>query len=225
MIAAIIPARGGSKRLPRKNILPFAGRPLIAWSITAAQACPSIDQIWVTTDDREIAAVAETWGAGVIDRPPALATDDAASEDVAQHALQEIEARYGPAEAGLLLQPTNPLRPAAMMIDAVNCFRSEPCDSLMTISHRRLKLGEVIDGCFHPAYPPKRQSRCTPPVSFENGMLYIADADLLRSGRLRGQRILAYPTERPFDDVDIDDQTDFMIGEHVAATVLTRLGH
>jgi len=104
-VLAVIPARGGSKRVPRKNIRRFRGKPLIAWSIDAADASRYIDMVFVSTEDSEIRRIAEYYGATVIDRPPELATDDASNEDVCRHVLAEH-----PAGWVVLLQPTSPLR-------------------------------------------------------------------------------------------------------------------
>ena len=105
---AIICARGGSKRLPGKNVRPFMGKPLITWTIAAAQAAPSIDRVYVSTDDDKIAKVAKKAGAVVIKRPPELATDDATSEDALVHALGKL-GKYKP-DVLVCLQATSPLR-------------------------------------------------------------------------------------------------------------------
>lgn len=107
-ILGLIPARGGSKRLPRKNILPCAGRPLIAWTIEAARQSKLIDSVWVSTDDAEISGVARRWGANVLYRPQHIAQDDSPTEAVVAHALRNLHV-FG---AVFLLQPTSPLRTA-----------------------------------------------------------------------------------------------------------------
>ena len=106
-VLAVIPARGGSKRCPRKNILPFRNRPLIEWSFEAATRSIYLDRIVFSTDDQQIKELAMLWTI-VIDRPAELATDDATNEDVLRHALSLY-----PADWVVLLQPTSPLRTAA----------------------------------------------------------------------------------------------------------------
>lgn len=101
----LIPARGGSKGVPRKNIREICGKPLIAWTIEAALAAKGLDRVVVSTEDEEIAAVARRYGADVLLRPPELATDTASTQDVMVHALQNL-----PAETLVLLQPTSPYR-------------------------------------------------------------------------------------------------------------------
>ena len=95
MQLAVIPARGGSKRIPRKNIKEFHGKPMIAWSIQAALNSGCIDEVWVSTDDEEIAAIAQTYGAKVpFIRPAHLSDDFATTADVMQHAVQECQIQY-----------------------------------------------------------------------------------------------------------------------------------
>jgi CMP-N-acetylneuraminic acid synthetase len=219
VIVAVIPARGGSKRLPRKNILPFAGRPLLAWSIAAAQTAPSVRSAWVSTDDDEIASVAEAHGARVIRRPAAFAGDDSSTLDVIVHALQSIRVEGITPTAVMTLQPTNPLRPVAMIEEAVTRFTSSPCDSLVSVSVRPLKAGRIVAGYFEPAYDFGQQSRLAEPIAFENGLLYITRVATLDSGSLCGKRILAFETARPFDEVDIDEPADIKLGECILAAV------
>ena len=95
MQLAVIPARGGSKRIPRKNIKEFHGKPMIAWSIQAALNSSCIDEVWVSTDDEEIAAIAQTYGAKVpFIRPAHLSDDFSTTADVMQHAIQEYQIQY-----------------------------------------------------------------------------------------------------------------------------------
>lgn len=114
-VLAVIPARGGSKRTPRKNIKDFRGKPLIVWTIDAAEKSKYIDMCFISTEDAEIGAVAEANGGTVMFRHPELATDEATNEDVLRHVLQAY-----PADWVVLLQPTSPLR-TAEDIDAVIC--------------------------------------------------------------------------------------------------------
>lgn len=224
-IVAVIPARGGSKRLPRKNILPFAGRPLLAWSIAAAQAAPSVVGTWVSTDDDEIAAVSMAWGAQVVWRPAALAEDDTPIVDVIRHALAAIRCQDCAVDAVMTLQPTNPLRPVSLIEDALARFRSRPCDSLVAVSQRPLKTGIVRDGYYLPSYNFGQQSRLTAPVTYENGLLYITQAACIEEGSLCGERISAFVTPRPFDEVDIDEAVDLVTGQAIAEAVRDQLGY
>ena len=226
MLLALIPARGGSKRLPGKNIAPFGGRPLIAWSILAARALEGVSAVIVSTDDPAIAAVARDWGADVVQRPADLARDDTPTLDALVHAAEEAASRDVAFDSVMLLQPTNPLRPLAMLSRALERFRSEPCDSLIGVSRRPLKLGQIVDGAYVPSYAFGTQSRLMPPVIYENGVLYLMQRRTLLDDRsLTGGRALAFEVERPFDEVDIDDADDLVIGEAVLSAVRSRLGY
>lgn len=132
-IVAVIPARGGSKGIPKKNIVNLAGKPLIAWSIEQAKAAASVGSVWVSTDDREIADVSKRYGAEIVIRPPEYATDGAQSEDALIHALDHIE-REGGTEVDLIvfLQATSPLRDRGDIDDAVRELISSGADSLFS---------------------------------------------------------------------------------------------
>jgi CMP-N,N'-diacetyllegionaminic acid synthase len=224
MILAVIPARGGSKRLPRKNIVPFGGKPLLLWSIETALATPGVGPCIVSTEDPEIGMIARRAGAIIVDRPPALASDEASSVDVLIHATGAAAQAGYTFDGVLLLQPTNPLRPIDMMRRAIERFMTEPCDSLIAVSRRRLKLGWVKDGYYKPDYAFGTQSRLVPPVVYENGLFYLTKRDILiRDGSLTGTSVLAFETERPFDDVDIDEPIDLVIAEAILATIHDRL--
>jgi CMP-N-acetylneuraminic acid synthetase len=226
MILAIIPARGGSKRLPRKNVMDFAGRPLLVWSILLAKRCRKVMDCVVSTEDPEIASIARAAGARVIDRPRELAEDDSSIIEVIAHAAEEVQRGGGAFEGVMLLQPTNPLRPVEFVETAIDRFLNEPCDALMAVSSRPLKLGNVVEGCFLPDYPFGKQSRHMDPVYYENGMLYLTKTDVLVGRRsLTGDRVLASEAERPFDEVDIDEPVDHMVGEAIYAVVGERLGY
>ena len=111
-VIAVIPARGGSKSIPGKNIRPLGGKPLLAWSIEVARQVSEIDRIIVSTDDAEIAAVAKANGAEVYPRPPHLATDEALVIDALKDLLQTLESEHETTEWVVLLEPTCPLRTA-----------------------------------------------------------------------------------------------------------------
>ncbi len=226
MILAVIPARGGSKRLPRKNVMDFAGRPLLAWSVALAKQCRKVMGCVVSTEDAEVADVARAAGAQVIDRPRDLAEDDSSIIEVIAHAAEQVKREGRAFEGVMLLQPTNPLRPVDMVEDAIERFLSEPCDALMAVSRRPLKLGKVIDGCFVPDYLFGKQSRHMGPAYYENGLLYLTKTNILIGRRsLTGDRVLAFEAPRPFDEVDIDDPVDHKIGEAIYAAVGPQLGY
>ena len=129
-ILALIPARGGSKRLPKKNILPLGGKPLISWTIDAVKDTPEIVDILVSTDSCEIASVARAAGALVPWlRPDVLSTDTATSMDVCLHALDWYEEKYGDVDGLLLLQPTSPFRDKNTITKGIELFQSHHGES------------------------------------------------------------------------------------------------
>ncbi|UXX81405.1 acylneuraminate cytidylyltransferase family protein [Roseovarius pelagicus] len=150
-LVAVIPARGGSKRLPGKNIRPLGGLPLIAWTIRAAIEASIFDEIVVTTDDSGISACAQDAGARVIDRPAVLASDTACSADVVRHAIDLL--KLPDAASFMLMQPTSPFRTAEHMREAL-ALRGHGCSSVMGIVAGK-PLGWALnmdsDGMLHPA--------------------------------------------------------------------------
>ncbi len=127
MILGITPARGGSKGIARKNIKPLLGKPLLAWTIEAAKASRLLDRYIVSTEDPEIASVAEQWGAEVVIRPHNLATDNATTLSVLQHVVSII-----PADIVVLLQATSPIRDESLIDRCIRQFLSAETDSLAT---------------------------------------------------------------------------------------------
>lgn len=132
---AIIPARGGSKGIPRKNVIDFCGHPLIAWTIAAARGCRAIDGVFVSTDSDEIAAVARRYGADIVTRPTDISGDRATSESALLHASGEITRRNGRVpQRVVFLQATSPLRESSELDGALAKFEQENLDSLFSAS-------------------------------------------------------------------------------------------
>lgn len=134
-ILGLIPARGGSKRLPGKNLKKLGGLPLIAWTIRAALESRVFVDVLVSTDDPEIAEVSKSYGALVLSlRPSRLATDEASSIDVAIHALNQYEDAHFSVDGLMLLQPTSPFRSSNTINDAANKFKSSGGKSVVGVS-------------------------------------------------------------------------------------------
>src|SRR5689334_22545889 len=150
MMIAVIPARGGSKRLPKKNILPFAGSPLICHSIALARSLPVIDRVCVSTDDPETARIARDAGAEVVIRPAELATDRSTTASAIRHALLTLTEKGPRAEGVITLQPNCPLRTAEIVENAVALFRHENPDSVVSVTKSHHKLGPIENGRFLP---------------------------------------------------------------------------
>jgi len=195
-IVALIPARGGSKGIPRKNVLPVGGKPLIAWTIEAALQSSSLTRVIVSTDNEEIADVAQQHGAEVpFMRPAEFATDAAGSLGVALHALDWLAAHGGEPDYLLLLQPTSPLRTSADIDDAARLAAERDADAVLGICeaapHPWLACQLTADGqlgaffCTTDEHLPRQQY---PPAYVLNGALYLN-----RPASLRGTRSFQPP--------------------------------
>jgi len=126
---AIIPARGGSKRLPRKNILELNGKPLIAWSIEAGLKSKYVDKVVVSSDDKEILEYSQYYGADTIKRPDNLASDTSTSFDAIKHTIDNVD-KY---DYVVLLQPTSPLRTAEQIDDAIELLEKKKADAVVSV--------------------------------------------------------------------------------------------
>jgi CMP-N-acetylneuraminic acid synthetase len=210
----IIPARGGSKRLPNKNFLLLGGIPLLAHSILFAQRNPFIiDEIYVTTDNAAIKRLALEYGAKVIDRPDSLSGDFEPTISCVQHALNSIP---DVVESVVLLQPTNPLRPENLLQEAFERYQRSDADSLFTVSLNHQKLGKIENNCFEPYnYTIGQRSQDLEPLYFENGLLYITKANLIREGKIVSENSIPYEVNHIFATVDIDTQDDFDYAEYL----------
>jgi len=215
-VFALIPARGGSKGIPRKNIREIAGKPLIAWTIEAARAAPGIDAVVVSTEDAEIAAVAREWGAQVpFMRPPELAADETPGIDPVLHAIGELPAY----DAVLLLQATSPLRTTAD-IDGILALASQTgAPAVVSVCEPedhpnwmyRLDAGSRLEPLLTAPAAARRQD--LPPVYALNGAMYFARTAWLRETRgFLSDETRGYPmpAER---SVDIDTPLDWRVAE------------
>jgi N-acylneuraminate cytidylyltransferase len=226
VIAAVIPARGGSKRLPGKNLRPFCNRPLLYYSVAVCQRVEAIDRYYVSTEDPEIAALARGYGAEVIERPAALATDDASTASVIAHAARHIVAQGLDPSAIVTLQPTNPLRPPALVSQAIDAFKGAKCDSLVSVSPSKAKIGRIENGLFAPDYVLGLRSQDFPAQYRENGLIYITRLALLtEQDDLFGRSLHPFVVEPPFDRVDIDDSDDLIMAEALYARYSSDLGY
>jgi CMP-N-acetylneuraminic acid synthetase len=224
-LLAVIPARGGSKGLPGKNIRPLAGLPLTVHSILFSKLCPGIDRCVVSTDSEEIAEVARAYGAEVpFLRPCELARDETPSLVVVQHALSEMEAREGRRfESVLLLQPTSPARLPEDVSQAISMLEQDPrsvgvvAASVAEFNPRSVCV-EEREGYMMRAFDQDKvytRRQEVPPVYRINGVLYLWRRDhLLHASKEElfdgPHRMLIIPRERA---IDIDDLYDFQLAE------------
>ena len=184
-VLAVIPARGGSKGIPRKNLQPLAGQPLLVHTLEAARQAKTLDQVLVSTDDEEIARVARAQGVEVIARPPELARDESPTEDALLHALDVLKARDGyEPEIVVTLEPTSPLRTAQLIDRCVAELVAGDADAELTVVETRDCFGRVVDGTFQYLVnnqPRRRQDR--EPLYRESGAVYATRTDSLRKFR------------------------------------------
>lgn len=218
-ILAIIPARGGSKGIPKKNVELLNGNPLIAYSIEAALKSRYVNRVIASTEDQEIAEISRRYGAEVIDRPKELARDDSPIIDAIFHVLDFLEkAGYVP-DVVVLLQPTSPLRNADDVDNAVNLFLSSGCGSVVSVcefKHTPYWGFKIENGYLKPLFAEaylKRRRQDLPKAYIPNGAIFIARPDTLRKYKsFYCPKTIPYimPLER---SIDIDDETDFMLAE------------
>lgn len=223
-ILSIIPARGGSKGIPGKNIRDFAGKPLIAHSIEASLQCALVGKTVVSTDDEEIAAVAEAHGAEVIKRPAELAKDTSLVIDAIRHAIRCVEQQGEEVDFVMLLEPTSPVRRAEDIEKCLHVLLEDKADSVATFTSSDVspnRLWRVSDDTVEPyiagAVPwlPRQKQ----PKAYElTGQIYALskkilydndDAIALLLGRI-------FPVITPRETaLDIDTELDFMIAEKI----------
>lgn len=216
-VLAIIPARGGSKGIPRKNIKQLAGKPLIAYSIEAAQAASGLDRVVVSTDDDEIAEISRSFGAEVLMRPTHLAEDKTPTLPVLQHVVETLQADGYEPDAVMTLQPTSPLRTSVHIDEAIDLFKADDkADSLVSfvevphIYHPRSVMKANEDGYMVPfldePQPLRRQDKEA--VFARNGAaIYITRTERL-SDYIFGDNLLAYMMDEA-SSVDVDTMADF----------------
>lgn len=229
-ILCIIPARGGSKRLPGKNVKSIGGKPMIAHAIAAAHGSAYIDRTVVSTDDKEIARVAEAYGGTVpFLRPAELATDMAKAADVVLHALDTLKQQgAGEPDVIVLIQPTAPLVRTEDVDGAIRKLaetNARSCVTMTPISERPEWMYRVEHDratAFLPHEAEHVRSQDLPALYRINGAVYVVRTEEMRTHQrfTDPNSLSAYlmPRER---SVDIDDMTDF----HIAETMMTHAQH
>lgn len=205
---AIIPARGGSKRLPGKNIKLLNGKPLIAYTIEAALKCKEITKVIVTTDDEEIAKVSEKYGAIVPGlRPKELSSDTASSNDVVKYIVELIEDRDKIViDTCILLQPTSPLRNKNHIEEALMLFRNKNADTVISFTkeshplHWNKYMNE--DGVLEDIGLTLKESY------YPNGAIYVLSAKSIKTGVYYTDKSYGYIMDKTCS-IDIDTQEDW----------------
>ena len=223
-VLAIVPARGGSKRLPRKNVLPLHGKPLIVWSIEAGLRSKYIDKVIVSSEDSEVLEIARNLGIPTIDRPLALAKDDVSTFDVVEHALTTIVEQF---DILVLLQPTSPLRNETHIDEALNLIINKNASAIVSVSvteHSPLWSNTLPDDdnmeSFLKDNVANVRSQDLPKFFQVNGALYICRTKQLlheKSFFLK-KDIFAYRMSRR-DSIDIDEYLDLKLAELIKSDV------
>ena len=222
-ILALITARGGSKRIPRKNIRPLGGKPLIVWSINVAKDIVGVVDILVSTDDKNILDVAKSAGALVPwSRPPELATDTASSVDVCLHALEWYEKEHGIIDGLMLLQPTSPFRSRKSILQGIELFSSHQHRPVIGVSPAKshpmwcFEIEKGVMRQFIKGHGLNVQSQNLPPAYVVNGAFYLISPEDLREHRsFYKSNGVPLIMEGLNEDLDIDTKLDWIIAESV----------
>ena len=219
MALCIIPARGGSKSIPRKNIRRVAGKPLLAYSVEQALETPSIERVVVSTNSEEIAAVAREYGAEVIPRPPEISGDTASSESALLHALDHLRDQEGyETDLVVFLQATSPLRRPDDIENAIKHFHQEEADSLLSVASLHgfiwREEGDQLRS-FSYDYKHRLRRQDAPKDYIENGSIYVFKPWVLREHHNRlGGKIVLYPM-RMQESFQVDEPSDLEVMEHL----------
>lgn len=221
-VLAIIPARGGSKSIPRKNIKMLAGKPMVYYSIEACKRSKYVTQFVVSTEDKEIKDISMLYGAQVVDRPEELALDETKTAPVMAHALSVLEKNGYKPDYVLLIQPTTPFRPNGFIDAAFEYFLAnldyDSCFSVFDrgISHGLWRKGH--DGKFEPLYDahnrPRRQDLEKHYNLFcENGAFYAVKYETFKKYQdFVGVNPCVFLTDINFD---VDEPGDFLAAEEL----------
>jgi CMP-N-acetylneuraminic acid synthetase len=223
-VLALVPARGGSKGVPRKNVLPLAGRSLLKYVHDATQAATRVDRVILSTDDDEIAAEGLRVGLEVpFKRPPDLALDDTPMLSVIRHAVDWVTAHGAAPEFVVLLQPTSPLRRGTHIDDALGLLIAERADSVVTVVEVPKHLSpdyvmKIEGGVLRPFLPEgaaitRRQD--VRPAYFRDGTVYAFRRDTIdRFGNIYGERCVPLLIDAK-DSLSIDSPEDWAAAERI----------
>ena len=219
---AFIFARGGSKGVPGKNVKLFAGKPLLAYSIETANKVPAIDRVFVSTDDQEIASVAEQWGATVIHRPTELAQDNSPEWLAWQHAVKWVEEQISPFDVFISLPATSPLRNQQDIQNCLHLF-DETTDVVVTITATNrspwFNMVRILEnGYTKILFEGERtySRRQDVPTAFDmTTVAYVSRPEFIQSASHIFDGIVKAVEIPPERAIDIDSLLDFKIAEYL----------
>lgn len=222
-ILGIIPARGGSKAIPRKNLVMLGGKPLLAWTCDAAKKS-KLDRIIVSTDNEEIARVAVSYGVDVpFLRPAELSEDSSATIDAVVHALKAIDEEF---DAVMVLQPTSPFRTTQDIDECLALLEQSAADSVISVVDvggyhpARMKYldgGRLVDPPFAELRENQPRQELVP-MYIRNGAVYLTRTETLLKGSFKGADCIAYvmPADR---SVNIDEPIDMIVAEAILSSI------
>jgi CMP-N-acetylneuraminic acid synthetase len=219
-IVALIPARGGSKGVPGKNIRELNGKPLIQYSIDAAMNSEFVDEVYVSTDDSKIATVAQLCGASLVDRPRELATDSSTTDEAISHFINTND--FGKNCIIILLQPTSPLRSSIHIDEAFRQYIRNPVGMVLSVTepqHHPMKSFRVsADGTLQgicDEESPFLPRQILPKVYMPNGAIYIfSSREFEKNNSLPRKTLIPYLMSTK-DSCDIDSLADFIEAERI----------
>lgn len=212
-ILAVIPARGGSKGIPRKNVRFIGGQPLIVYSIQNALQSQYVTDVAVSTDDDEIAHISEMAGASVVRRDDTLAGDSVTLDPVIFHAVQELEKRCGVVfEWVITLQPTSPVLSVYSLDDAIRCLLENGDDTMLSAVDNRHLTWTVQAGKYVPNYEKRKNRQQLPPNYMETGGFVITRRKFVTKTNRFGKNINLYELPKR-EAVDIDTEMDWWVAE------------
>lgn len=218
-IIAVIIARGGSKSIPRKNVLFLHGKPLVAWPIDLAKSVHRIDRVIVSTDDDEIAAIAKKYGAEVpFKRPAELADDETPTLPVLRHCVKYLEEQenYRP-DIVLLFYPTAPFLKKERVEEALNLFEKIKCNSVVSITKDEGRFWKLDknENKYKFFYPEKRVNRqYYQPLYKEDGAIYFSRYDvLMKMNKIIDEENTEFIIMEDNENIDIDNPSDFKKAE------------
>ncbi len=224
-VLGIIPARGGSKRLPRKNLRPLAGKPLVLWAVEAAAGAKQLARVIVTSDDREVLDLVESDGRALaVNRPAELATDTSPAIDYVRHALTLLEDDDTRYDAVAIVQPSSPLTEPSDIDGTIALLQetgAETAVSVVRVGHdlHPAKLKRMDGSCLLPYYEDERGRMAAhelPDVFVRNCSVYVSRRDVVERGVIIGASCHGYEMPRS-RSVDINDELDFAFAEFLCA--------
>lgn len=210
-ILAVVPARGGSKGVPRKNIRLLSGEPLLGYTLRTASEVEEIDLLVVSTEDSEISEVAESYGVRVIRRPLELASDTASTESALLHVLDVLASEGLHFDMVLVLEPTSPFRSVNTITGAITACATGPAPSVLAVRETRENVGHILYGCFRPLVPDaprRRQER--QPLYVESSTIYACRTDYLRRTGTLVTDNWGTVVVPDFEAADINTEDDFL---------------